>query len=59
MQLGSLVAVVVALIQPLAWELPYAVGVARKKDRRQKKKKKKKKNSWPYDVIYSWIVYLY
>ena len=30
----------IALIQPLAWEHPYATGVAPK---RQKKKKKKKK----------------
>ena len=32
-----------ALIQPLAWELPYALGGALK---RQKKKKKKKSNIW-------------
>ena len=33
----------VAPIQPLAWELPYAMGVDLKK---QKKKKKKKKKGW-------------
>ena len=32
-----------ALIVPLAWEPPYAMGEALKKDKRQKKKKKKKK----------------
>ena len=32
--------VAIALIRPLGWELPYAMGVALK---RQKKKKKKKK----------------
>ena len=31
-----------ALIRPLAWELPYAVGVALKKQKTKKKKKKKK-----------------
>ena len=31
-----------ALIQPLAWEPPYTVGVAQEKAKRQKKKKKKK-----------------
>ena len=31
----------VALIRPLAWELPYAVGAALKKDREKEKKKKK------------------
>ena len=36
MQLGSGLAVAAVLIQPLAWELPYAVGEALKK--------KKKKN---------------
>ena len=30
-----------ALIQPLAWEPPYAAGVALKKAKRQKKKKKR------------------
>ena len=38
--------VAVAPIQPLAWEPPYAAGMALKetKDKRQKKKKKKKRN---------------
>ena len=48
----------VALIGPLAWELPYAAGVALKKKKAQKnflmqKKKKKKKKIlsplWPKD----------
>ena len=30
MRLGSCVAVAVALIRPLAWELPYAMGTALK-----------------------------
>ena len=34
--------VATALIQPVAWEPPYAVGVALEKTKRQKKKKKKK-----------------
>ena len=32
-----------ALIRPLAWELPYAVGAALKKAKRPKKEKKEKK----------------
>ena len=38
----------VALIQPLAWELPYAIyrGCGHKKQKKQKKKKKKKKFTW-------------
>ena len=35
--------VATALIRPLAWEPPCAVGVALKKDQKKKKKKKKKK----------------
>ena len=35
--------VATALIRPLAWEPPYAIGVALEKAKRQKKKKKKKK----------------
>ena len=34
----------VALIGPLAWELPYAVGVAQKSIKKKKKRKKKEKN---------------
>ena len=38
-----------ALIGPLAWEHPYAVGAAlkRQKDKKKKKKKKEKKNPPP------------
>ena len=32
----------VALIQPLAWDLPYAMGTALKGKKKKKKKKKKK-----------------
>ena len=32
-----------APIQPLAWELPYAVGAAQKKERKRKERKKKGK----------------
>ena len=35
--------VTTALIGPLAWEPPYAIGVALEKAKRQKKKKKKEK----------------
>ena len=31
----------VALIRPLAWELPYAVGAALKKKKKKKRKEKK------------------
>ena len=31
----------IALIQPLAWELPYAIGVTLKSKKRKKKRKKK------------------
>ena len=34
-------------IQPLAWELPYAVGVALKKQTKEKKKKREKKQLKP------------
>ena len=37
MQLGSGVTVAVALIQPLAWEPPYAMGAALKKTKKKKK----------------------
>ena len=33
----------VALIRPLAWEPPYAAGVALKRQKKKKEKKKKKK----------------
>ena len=32
-----------ALIQPIAWEPPYAVGVALKRQKKKKKEKKKEK----------------
>ena len=35
-----------APIRPLAWETPYAVGVAQEIAKRQKKKKKKERESW-------------
>ena len=34
--------VAIALMQPLAWECPYAIGVALKKQKAKKKKKKRK-----------------
>ena len=37
--------VVTALIQPVAWEPPYAAGVAKKRQKDKKKKKKKKKKN--------------
>ena len=33
----------VALIQPLAWELPYAAGAALKRKKKKKKERKKKR----------------
>ena len=33
----------IALIQPLAWEPPYAAGLAQRNSKKTKKKKKKKK----------------
>ena len=33
-----------ALIRPLAWELPYAMGVALKKDKKREKKEERKKD---------------
>ena len=35
----------VALIRPLAWELPYAESAALKSKKKKKKKKKKRKSS--------------
>ena len=32
----------IALIRPLAWEPPYAVGVALKKDKKKKREREKK-----------------
>ena len=34
----------IALILPLSWELPHAVGVALKKEKKKKKERKKRKN---------------
>ena len=39
MQMGSGATVAVALIGPLAWELPYATGVALKRGKKKMKKK--------------------
>lgn len=57
MWLGSSVAVAVvyrpaaaALIQPLAWELPYATGVALK---RKKKKQKPNNSFYTFNVLFS------
>ena len=38
----------IALIRPLAWESPYEVGAALKRQKKQKKKKKKKKKKKSY-----------
>ena len=53
----------VALIQPLAWELPYARGVAlkrkkKKKKEKKRKEKKKKKNEMTKSSINSSYIYL-
>ena len=42
-------------LRPLAWEPPYAVGVAQEMAKRQKKKKKKKKNA---AYIYSMVDFI-
>ena len=44
--------VATALIGPLAWEPPYATGVAQEKAKRQKKKKKKKKLMIPSEHFF-------
>ena len=40
-----------ALIRPLAWELPYAVDAALKRERKKKKKVKKKKEKNSRDSV--------
>ena len=40
-----------ALIQPLAWEPPYTVGVALKKKKKAKKKKKSKKKKILNEIL--------
>ena len=39
-------------VQSLAWELPYATGVALKKQKKKKKKKKERENE---DGKYFWV----
>ena len=43
-----------ALIQPLAWELPCAVGVALEK---KEKKKKRKRKDWKGENVLSLVVF--
>ena len=45
--------VATAQIQPLAWEPPYAEGVALEKAKTKKKKKKKKKGITVFFIFYS------
>ena len=40
-----------ALIGTLAWELPYAVGVALRRQKKKKKKKKKRKEKWAWNCV--------
>ena len=48
-----------ALIRPLAWEPPYATGVALEKAKRPKKKKKeKKKKKYGVPVMAQWLMNL-
>ena len=42
MRLGSPVAMAVAPIRPLAWELPYVLGAALKSKKKKERKKKEK-----------------
>jgi len=41
-----------ALIRPLAWEPPYAVGAALEKAKRQKKKKRKEKKGRGLETVF-------
>ena len=41
-----------ALIRPLAWEPPYAVGVALRKTKKKKKKERKKKEKETFQYIF-------
>ena len=52
MRLGSVVAgwAVAAPIQPLAWELPHAVGVALKRQGKKKKERKRSASSAAHEV---------
>ena len=45
------------LIQLLAWEPPYASGVALKRHKDQKKKKKKTKNNITLSYLYSFYIF--
>ena len=45
----------VALIRPIAWELPYALGMALKTKKKKKKKKRKKKKR-NYKVRYQQLI---
>ena len=45
--------VAAALIRPLAWEPPYAVGAALEKKGKKDKKKKKKKPNYKWSIIYN------
>ena len=38
-----------APIRPLAWELPYAAGIALK--RKEKEKKRKRKENWAREIV--------
>ena len=51
-----------ALIQPLAWELPYATGAAIKSKKKQKQKQKQKQNkkqSWSHFTCTKLITQMY
>ena len=42
----------IALIQPLAWEPPYAAGLALKRQKEKKEKKKKRDPALPQDGVW-------
>ena len=44
-----------ALIQPLAWELPYAPSAALKKQKTKQKKEKEKKRTATYKAQLTWV----
>ena len=50
--------VATALIRPLAWEPPYALGAALKKKKRKKQKKKKKKTTTKKKSLVNVMVFL-
>ena len=51
--------VAIAPIRPLAWELPYALGVAQKKQKKKKKNKKRKKKKETKKTLFCLLTLLF